>query len=76
MALLGMFSVILIPAIVEINDPSLKAKVNAIGLFVLLIIPLITINALKHVPDSSESHSGEKLTNPFKHLRVYLATKC
>lgn len=66
MALLGMFSVILIPAIVEINDPSLKAKVNAIGLFVLLIIPLITINALWYVPDSSESSSSEKLTNPFK----------
>jgi Na+/melibiose symporter-like transporter len=66
MALLGMFSVILIPAIVEINDPSLKAKVNAIGLFVLLIIPLITINALRHVPDSTESSSSEKLTNPFK----------
>ncbi len=54
MALLGMFSVILIPAIVEINDPSLKAKVNAIGVFVLFIIPLITINALWNVPDSIE----------------------
>ena len=35
MSLLGMFTVIAIPAIVEINDPSLKAKVNAIGMFLL-----------------------------------------
>ncbi|MEL0208077.1 MAG: MFS transporter [Gammaproteobacteria bacterium] len=75
MALLGMFSVILIPAIVEINDPSLKAKVNAIGLFVLIIIPLITINALRHVPDSIESNSSEKLTNPFKAFKSLLSNK-
>ena len=75
MALLGMFSVILIPAIVEINDPSLKAKVNAIGLFVLIIIPLITINALRHVPDSIESNSSEKLTNPFKAFKSLFSNK-
>ena len=46
MALLGMFSVIAIPAIVEISDPTLQAKVNAIGIFVLFCIPLITINAV------------------------------
>ena len=45
MALLGMFSVIAIPALVEIYDPSLKAKVNAIGIFVLLCIPFLTLNA-------------------------------
>ena len=75
MALLGMFSVILIPAIVEINDPSLKAKVNAIGLFVLLIIPFITFNALRHVPDSTESSSSEKLTNPFKAFKSLFSNK-
>jgi Na+/melibiose symporter-like transporter len=57
MALLGMFSVIAIPAFVEINDPSLQAKVNAIGIFILLVIPLITFNALKNVPDSVQSTS-------------------
>ncbi len=55
MALLGMFSVIAIPAFVEINDPSLEAKVNAIGIFVLICIPFITLNALKQVPDSMEA---------------------
>tara|TARA_B100000287_G_scaffold434227_1_gene498122 strand:- start:2142 stop:3482 length:1341 start_codon:yes stop_codon:yes gene_type:complete len=66
MALFGMFSVIAIPAVVEINDPSLQAKVNAIGIFVLICIPLITFNALKQVPDSIERSSSNKLTNPFK----------
>jgi len=66
MALLGMFSVIAIPAVVEINDPSLQAKVNAIGVFVLICIPLITFNALKQVPDSIEAVSSEKLINPFR----------
>ena len=75
MALLGMFSVILIPAIVEINDPSLKAKVNAIGLFVLLIIPFITFNALRYVPDSIESSSSEKLTNPFRVFKGLFSNK-
>ena len=75
MALLGMFSVILIPAIVEINDPSLKAKVNAIGLFVLLIIPFITFNALRYVPDSIESSSSEKLTNPFSAFKGLFSNK-
>lgn len=75
MALLGMFSVILIPAIVEINDPSLKAKVNAIGVFVLFIIPIITINALRSVPDSMESISTEKLTNPFRAFKSLFSNK-
>ena len=66
MSLMGMFTVIAIPAIVEINDPSLKGKVNAIGMFLLFCIPLITVNALKQVPDSIESASTERLTNPFK----------
>tara|TARA_Y100001970_G_scaffold48534_1_gene61518 strand:+ start:22345 stop:23685 length:1341 start_codon:yes stop_codon:yes gene_type:complete len=69
MALLGMFTVIAIPAIVEINDPSLQAKVNAIGIFVLICIPLITFNALKQVPDSVEPSSDERLKNPFGAFR-------
>ena len=75
MALLGMFSVIAIPAFVEINDPSLEAKVNAIGIFVLICIPFITLNALKQVPDSMEAGSTEKLTNPFKAFRSLFANK-
>ena len=69
MSLMGMFTVIAIPAIVEINDPSLKAKVNAIGMFLLFCIPLITLNALKQVPDSIEPASKERLTNPFRAFR-------
>ncbi len=75
MALIGMFSVIAIPAIVEINDPSLQAKVNAIGIFVLICIPVITLNALKHVPDSMETISKESLNNPFKEFRSLLSNK-
>ena len=75
MALLGMFSVIAIPAFVEINDPSLEAKVNAIGIFVLICIPFITLNALKQVPDSMEAGPTEKLTNPFKAFRSLFANK-
>ncbi len=75
MALIGMFSVIAIPAIVEINDPSLQAKVNAIGIFVLICIPVITLNALKHVPDSMETISKENLNNPFKEFRSLLSNK-
>ena len=75
MALLGMFSVIAIPAFVEINDPSLQAKVNAIGIFILLVIPLITFNALKNVPDSVQSTSKEALTNPFKDFKGLFQNK-
>ncbi len=75
MALIGMFSVIAIPAIVEINDPSLQAKVNAIGIFVLICIPLITLNALKQVPDAMETISDDRLKNPFKEFRNLLSNK-
>jgi glycoside/pentoside/hexuronide:cation symporter, GPH family len=75
MSLLGMFAVIAIPAIVEINDPSLEAKVNAIGIFILLSIPLITLNALKQVPDSMEVSSAEKLSNPFKAFRSLFSNR-
>ena len=75
MALLGMFSVIAIPAFVEINDPSLQAKVNAIGIFILLVIPLIIFNALKNVPDSVQSTSKETLTNPFKDFKGLFKNK-
>ena len=75
MSLLGMFSVIAIPAVVEINDPSLQAKVNAIGVFVLICIPLITFNALKQVPDSIEVASSEKLINPFRTFRNLFANR-
>jgi Na+/melibiose symporter-like transporter len=75
MALLGMFSVIAIPAFVEINDPSLQAKVNSIGIFILLVIPLITFNALKNVPDAVQSTSKETLTNPFKDFKGLFKNK-
>jgi Na+/melibiose symporter-like transporter len=69
MALLGMFSVIAIPAFVEITDPSLQAKVNAIGIFVLFCIPIITLNALIQTPDSLESSPRKSLDNPFKNFK-------
>ena len=75
MGLLGMFSVIAIPAFVEISDPSLEAKVNAIGIFVLICIPLITLNSLKQVPDSIGDSSTENLINPFKAFRGLFANK-
>ena len=75
MSLFGMFSVIAIPAFVEINDPSLQAKVNAIGIFILLVIPFITLNALRNVPDSVQSTPREKLTNPFKDFRGLFSNK-
>ena len=75
MGLLGMFSVIAIPAFVEISDPSLEAKVNAIGIFVLICIPLITLNSLKQVPDSIGDSSTENLTNPFKAFRSLFVNK-
>ena len=69
MALLGMFSVIAIPAFVEITDPSLQAKVNAIGIFVLFCIPIITLSALIQTPDSLESSPRKSLDNPFKNFK-------
>ncbi len=75
MALLGMFSVIAIPAVVEINDPSLQAKVNAIGIFVLFCIPIITLNAIMQTPDSMGSISRDRSKNPFKNFKKLFSNK-
>ncbi len=69
MALLGMFSVIAIPAVVEITDSSLQAKVNAIGIFVLFCIPIITLNAIWQTPDYMNSISNERTDNSFKNFK-------
>ncbi len=69
MALLGMFSVIAIPAVVEITDSSLQAKVNAIGIFVLFCIPIITLNAIWQTPDYANSIPGERSDNSFKNFK-------
>ena len=65
MALLGMFCVIAIPAVVELYDTSLTAKVSAIGIFVLICIPLITVNGLYQVPDTKTEKVLAKVENPF-----------
>tara|TARA_B100001093_G_scaffold169403_1_gene162167 strand:+ start:686 stop:2035 length:1350 start_codon:yes stop_codon:yes gene_type:complete len=75
MALLGMFSVIAIPAVVEISDPSLQAKVNAIGIFVLFCIPIITLNAIMQTPDSMESISIDRSKNPFRNFKKLFSNK-
>ena len=69
MALLGMFSVIAIPAVVEITDSSLQAKVNAIGIFVLFCIPIITLNAIWQTPDYMNSISNKKSDSSFKNFK-------
>ena len=69
MALFGMFSVIAIPAFVEITDSSLQAKVNAIGIFVLFCIPIITLTAIWQTPDYVNSISGERSDNSFKNFK-------
>tara|TARA_B100001113_G_scaffold89273_1_gene71361 strand:+ start:1498 stop:2847 length:1350 start_codon:yes stop_codon:yes gene_type:complete len=69
MALLGMFSVIAIPAVVEINDSSLQAKVHAIGIFVIFCIPIITLNAIWQTPDYMNSNSNKISDNSFKNFR-------
>jgi Na+/melibiose symporter-like transporter len=66
MALLGMFCVITIPAIVELYDTSLSAKVSAIGIFVLIAIPIITLNGLYQVPDAKSAKVVAKIKNPLK----------
>ena len=71
MALLGMFCVIAIPAIVELYDTSLSAKVSAIGVFVLIVIPLITINGLYQVPDTKLKKVESKIENPFKTFKSF-----
>ena len=71
MALLGMFCVIAIPAIVELYDTSLSAKVSAIGVFVLIVIPLITINGLYQVPDTKLKKVQSKIENPFKTCKSF-----
>ena len=71
MALLGMFCVIAIPAIVELYDTSLSAKVSAIGVFVLIVIPLITINGLYQVPDTKLKKVQSKIENPFKTFKSF-----
>ena len=71
MALLGMFCVIAIPAIVELYDTSLSAKVSAIGVFVLIVIPLITINGLYQVPDTKLKKVQSKIENPFKTFKIF-----
>ena len=73
MALLGMFCVIAIPAIVELYDTSLSAKVSAIGVFVLIVIPLITINGLYQVPDTKLKKVQSKIENPFKTFKSFFA---
>ena len=75
MALLGMFSVIAIPAIVEISDPTLQAKVNAIGIFVLFCIPLITINAVFFTPDSSSYKSKDSSKYSFSNFLTLFSNK-
>ena len=75
MSLLSMFCVITIPAIVELYDTSLEAKVFAIGIFVLICTPLLTANALKQVPDSMASHNRVKNENPFKTFGGLFANK-
>jgi len=71
MALLGMFCVIAIPAFVELYDSSLKAKVSAIGVFVLIVIPLITLNGLYQVPDTKLKKVQSKIENPFKTFKSF-----
>ena len=71
MALLGMFCVIAIPAVVELYDTSLSAKVSAIGVFVLIVIPLITINGLYQVPDTKLKKVQSKIENPFKTFKSF-----
>ena len=71
MALLGMFCVIAIPAIVELYDTSLSAKVSVIGVFVLIVIPLITINGLYQVPDTKLKKVQSKIENPFKTFKSF-----
>ena len=71
MALLGMFCVIAIPAIVELYDTSLSAKVSAIGVFVFIVIPLITINGLYQVPDTKLKKVQSKIENPFKTFKSF-----
>ena len=71
MALLGMFCVIAIPALVELYDTSLSAKVSAIGVFVLIVIPLITINGLYQVPDTKLKKVQSKIENPFKTFKSF-----
>ncbi|MEJ6586482.1 MAG: MFS transporter, partial [Pelagibacterales bacterium] len=71
MALLGMFCVIAIPAIVELYDTSLSAKVSAIGVFVLIVIPLITINGLYQVPDTKLEKVQSKIENPFRTFKSF-----
>jgi len=66
MALLGMFCVIAIPAFVELYDTSLKAKISAIGVFILISIPIITLNGLYQVPDQISQKIQSKIENPFK----------
>ena len=75
MALLGMFCVIAIPAIVELYDTSLSAKVSAIGVFVLIVIPLITINGLYQVPDTKLKKVQSKIENPFKTFKSFFLVK-
>ncbi|MEC7911807.1 MAG: MFS transporter [Pseudomonadota bacterium] len=66
MALIGMLCVIAIPAIVELFNTSLEAKVLAIGIFVFFSIPIMTVNALKHVPDSQKANDQSITENPFR----------
>ena len=70
MALIGMLCVIAIPAIVELFNTSLEAKVLAIGIFVFFSIPIMTVNALKHVPDTQKANDQSITENPF---RIFLS---
>ncbi|MDA1342083.1 MAG: MFS transporter [Proteobacteria bacterium] len=74
-ALLSMFCVITIPAIVELFNTSLESKVFAIGIFVIICTPIITANALKQVPDSMVTHNRVKAENPFKTFASLFANK-
>ena len=62
MSLLAALIVIAIPAVIEIYTPSMEAKVNGIGYFIFISVPVLFLIAIFSIPD----HSTKEIRGTFK----------
>ena len=62
MSLLAALIVIAIPAVIEIYTPSMEAKVNGIGYFIFISVPVLFLISIFSIPD----HSTKEIRGTFK----------
>ena len=62
MSLLAALIVIAIPAVIEIYTPSMEAKVNGIGYYIFISVPVLFLISIFSIPD----HSTKEIRGTFK----------